>query len=322
MKLKLINTTLIKPTAPFNFDATFHKPDHFTTGDNLWESGVRWQTVLWVDKCIGIKFIDRGGIKNPVIEVNFYANAMLNKGFITALVNEIKYRYNLELDLTEFYNQFKDDEILGPVINRWVGMRPGHPSSLYEYLLIGIVLQNATVKRSIQMFKALLENYGTLLEFDGKKLWCFFGPGKLKNVTEDKLRELKLGYRVKSIKKTDDYFANKLMDELSLRKTDRENQMTELLKLYGVGPATVWYLLFDVFHHWDFFNHISPWEQKIYSKLFFNVEPENPVPVDQILKYFEKFGKYKQLAVHYIWEDLWWQRKNGQVDWLNKMIRT
>jgi 3-methyladenine DNA glycosylase/8-oxoguanine DNA glycosylase len=171
------------------------------------------------------------------------------------------------------------------------------------------------------MFKALLENYGTLLAFDDKKLWCFFKPGRLDEVTEDDLRALKLGYRVKSIKKTDDYFVHRSRAELELRAQSRETQMAELLKLYGVGPATVWYLLFDVFHHWDFFNHVSPWEQKIYSKLFFDEDPENPVPVEKILKYFERFGKYKQLAVHYIWEDLWWKRKNENIGWLEKLIR-
>ena len=108
---------------------------------------------------------------------------------------------------------------------------------------------------------------------------------------------------------------------MDLRKKVRETQMMELLKLYGVGPATVWYLLFDVFHHWDFFNHVSPWEQKIYSKVFFDVDPETPVPVEKILKHFEKFGEYKQLAVHYIWEDLWWKRQNENIPWLEKQIR-
>ncbi len=91
--------------------------------------------------------------------------------------------------------------------------------------------------------------------------------------------------------------------------------------IYGVGPATVWYLLFDVFHHWNFFNHVSPWEQKIYSKLFFDRNPENPVPVKKILKHFERFGKYKQLTVHYIWEDIFWRRKYEKIDWLEKEIR-
>ena len=90
--------------------------------------------------------------------------------------------------------------------------------------------------------------------------------------------------------------------------------------MYGVGPATVWYLLFDVFHHWEVFEHISPWEQKLYSRLFFN---KDLLPVEKLFKYINKFGKYKHLAVHYLWEKMWWDRKNGiTFDWLEKEIRT
>lgn len=294
----------IKPTSPFAFDPTFHKPDHFTSGDNYWEKGVRWQTWNWQGECLGLKFEDKGNVDEPRIAVSVYSQKLLTKELVDSLIEEVRYSYNLNLDLTDFYKRFKDDKVLGSIIKRWRGMRPGHPSSLYEYLIIGIVLQNATVRRSIQMFKALLENYGTLLEFDGKQLWCFWKPGRLNNVSEEELRALKVGYRAKSIKVIDDQFDNGLLDEMELRKKDRETQMKELLKIYGVGSATVWYLLFDVFHHWDFFNHVSPWEQKIYSKVFFDQDPENPVFVKDILKHFEKFGDYKQLAVHYIWEDL------------------
>jgi 3-methyladenine DNA glycosylase/8-oxoguanine DNA glycosylase len=105
-------------------------------------------------------------------------------------------------------------------------MRPGHPSSLYEYLIIGIVLQNATVRRSIQMFKALLESYGINLEFDGKSLWCFWQPGRLQTVSEDELRGLKVGYRAKSIKKIDEAFTLGAIDERELRRCDRETQMS------------------------------------------------------------------------------------------------
>lgn len=311
----------IKPTSPFAFDPTFHKPDHFTSGDNYWESGIRWQTWNFKDNCLGIKFENKGTFSNPKIAVHIYSQKPLPKDLMDSLISELRYSYNLDLDLSDFYKKFKDDKILGPIIKKWRGMRPGHPSSLYEYLIIGIVLQNATVQRSIQMFKALLENYGTPIEFDGKKLWCFWKPGRLKNVSEGELRFLKVGYRAKAIKIIDDQFNDGILDEMELRKKDRETQMNELLKIYGVGPATVWYLLFDVFHHWDFFNHVSPWEQKIYSKLFFDKDPENPVPVDEILKHFEKFGEYKQLAVHYIWEDLWWKRKNENIPWLEKLIR-
>ncbi len=321
IKLKLQKIVKVKPTKPFDFDSTFHKPDHFTSGDNLWESGIRWQTWNWKSEKLGIKFINHGTVANPLVEIKIYAKKKLSKIFIDSLVTEIKYLYNFNLELKYFYKQFKDDKILGPIIKKWRGMRPGHPSSLYEYLIIGIVLQNATVRRSVQMFQTLLENYGSLLEFDGKKLWCFWNEGGLIKVSEDDLRTLKVGYRAKSIKKIDEQFANSFIDDMELRKQNKETQMNELLKLYGVGLATVWYILFDVFHHFDFFNHVSPWEQKIYSKLFFNKSTDSPVPVEKILKHFERFGDYKQLAVHYIWEDLWWKRKNEHIPWLEKEIR-
>jgi len=321
VKLKLQRTIQVKPAKPFAFDPTFHKPDHFTSGDNYWEPGVRWQTWNWENTPLGIKFSNKGNINNPLVEIKIYAKNKLSDDFVNSLIEEIKYLYNFNLELKDFYRTFKKDKFLFPILKKWRGMRPGHPSSLYEYLIIGIVLQNASVRRSVQMFKALLENYGTLLEFDNKKLWCFWAPGKLQKISEEELRALKVGYRAKSIKKIDDYFVQNLINEHELRRKDRETQMKELLKLYGVGPATVWYLLFDIFHHWDFFNHISPWEQKIYSKLFFNRDPKNPVPVKKLLKYFERYGKYRQLAVHYIWEDIFWKRRSQKIPWLEKEIR-
>jgi 3-methyladenine DNA glycosylase/8-oxoguanine DNA glycosylase len=309
------------PTTPFDFDSTFHKPDHFTSGDNRWQPGIRWQTWNWKGRPLGVKFVNSGTVNQPRLQVEVFSAESLGGRALSSLEAEFRYRYNLDLDLSAFYRAFHDDPALGPLIQRWRGMRPGHPSSLYEYLIIGITLQNATVRRSIQMFKALLENYGTRLEFDGETLWCMWHPGALTGISEAELRALKLGYRAKSIRRIDDSFAQGLVDELELRRQDRTTQMKALLKLYGVGPATVWYLLFDVFHHWDFLDHISPWEQKIYSRLFFDQDPGSPVAVEDLLKYLERYRLFKQLAVHYFWEDLWWKRKDERIPWLEALIR-
>lgn len=321
MKLKKIATVEIVPTPPFNFDATFHKPSHFSSSDNEWKPGVRWQTWRWQGEPLGIKFENIGSLTKPKLSVKIFSQKSLETDFINSLINEIKYKFNLEVDLSEFNKKFENDRVLGSVLKKWRGMRPGHQGSLYEYIIIGIMLQNTTVKRSIYMLQVLFENCGTLLEYDNKKVWCFWQPGDLNTISEEKLRTLKLGYRAKSVKKVDNFFGSGLIDEFTLRQTDFETQKEKLLEIYGVGPATVWYLLYDVFHHWNFFEHISPWEQKIYTKLFFNQDPEKPITVKRLLKYFEKYGEYKQLAVHYIWEDLWWHRKTKKIEWLEKLVR-
>ncbi len=321
MVLKKVREIFVTSLAPFDFDSTFHKPDHFTSGDNLWEPGIRWQTWNQEGRSLGLKIVNMGEVDNPRLQIIIYADFVPSDEYLSTLIKEIEFRYNLQLDLSEFYTAFEKDTTLSPIMQKWRGMRPGHPSSLYEYLIIGIVLQNATVRRSMQMFKALIEKYGRRISFDGMELFCFWSPGDLKSVSVEDLMGLKVGYRAKSIKMIDEQFAAGLIEENDLRNKPLETQRLELLKLYGVGPATVWYLLFDVFHHLDFFNHISPWEQKIYSKIFFDADPEKPISVERLLEYFEKYGKFKQLAVHYIWEDLWWKRKNENIPWLEKLIR-
>lgn len=320
MKLDTQTTIEIIPTSPFNFNATFYKPDHFTTGDHYWQKDCRWQTTRWQKVPLGLKFQNAGDTDNPAITTEIYSEKKLAKPFITKLKKELVYRYNLNLDLSNLYKLACSNDQLKKAVNNLRGMRPGHPSSLYEYLIIGIVLQNASVRRSIQMFQNLLSTYGSQLEFDSKKLLCIWDAGRFENVDEQDLRDLKVGYRAKSIKRIDEQFNQELLKELKMRKKNIADQKSELLSLYGIGPATVWFLLFDVFHRWEVFEHISPWEQKLYSRLFFNKEL---VSIDKLLKFINQFGEYKHLAVHYLWEDLWWRRENGEkIDWLDKEIRS
>ena len=312
----------LTPKAPFNFDASLHKPDHFPSADNAWEPDVRWQTMLWQGQRLGLKFENQSEIEYPEVRLSIWSKKNLSQDFIAHLTAEINYRYNFGLDLADFYRKYKADPQLGPVINKWRGMRPFNYGSLYEYLLVTIVLQNATVRRSVNMLQALFENFGSNLSFDGKKFYCFWEPEAMDGVSEADLMELKVGYRAKSIKRVTEAFVNGEIAEFELRKRTREEQRQALLDLYGIGPASVGYLLFDVFHHMDEMEHISPWEQKIYSKLFFDTDPEEPVPVDTLLGYFNtRFEGYRGLAAHYFWEDLFWRQQNEPVDWLEKLIR-
>jgi 3-methyladenine DNA glycosylase/8-oxoguanine DNA glycosylase len=322
ISLKAKQVIELFPPAPFNFDASLYNPSHFPTADNEWQPGIRWQTLLWQKKRLGLVFENQGTVDCPKVTLSIWSKKKLDRQFVKGLTDEIIYRYNLQLDLTDFNRRFEHDPQMGPIIDRWRGMRPLNYNSLYEYLIIAIVLQNATVRRTVQMMQALYERYGTWLAYDGKKLACFWEPSVVDRATEQELRDLKVGYRAKSIKRVTAAFAHGEINELELRNKSREEQREALLGLYGIGPASVGYILGDVFHHIDEMNHISPWEQKIYSKLFFDVSPDEPVPTDTLLAFFDKhFGQYKMLAVHYVWSDLFWRRKHEPVEWLEKLIR-
>ncbi len=322
MKLKLAAKFTLTPKPPFHFDGTFYKPSHFPNKLKMddWESGAYWQSLRMDGKLYGLKIENSGSVAKPKLKVSIYSNRNLVAQEVEKLKREISWRFELNTDLREFNALAKKDERFYPVFKKWMGMRNASQYTLYELLIIAITLQNATVRRSQQMLDALLKKFGTKLVFDGKEMRAMWLPEKLNGVSEQQLRDLKIGYRAKFIKRlSEDFAKGKITDEQALRPMDMETAKQELMKLYGVGSETARILLFEALHHYDTFDHIAPWQQKIYSMLFYS---KKLVPVRKIQKDIkEQYGKYAMLAVHYIWEDIFWRRRNENIAWLEKEIR-
>ncbi len=266
---QLLDRRMLRAVAPFHFEGTVHKPSHFPSQDNAYEDRRYWQTVNFRGRKLGLRFATTGQPYGD-IEVRVYGRPDGSVDMDT-LEHELRWRFDLDVDLREFNRLFASDPVLGSVIDRWRGMRVSWAYSLYEFLLVSVVLQNATVRRSVQMLDALFRQYGTLVRFDGKELYAFWAPEELSAVTEEALRALKVGYRARTIQRLTAHFASNAIDEHALRGRDKQSLAHELLELYGIGPASVGMLLFEVFHHYDAFDAISPWEQKIYSKLLFSM---------------------------------------------------
>lgn len=307
------------PIAPFHFDGTFHKPSHFPDKLNIWEPGKYWQAIRVGKKLFGLKIENRGTITKPEIKISVFYNGKIFEKDLNFIKNELNWRFELNRDLKEFNQLAKKDKRFYPIFKKWLGMRNSSSDGLYELLIISIVLQNATIRRTVQMINALLDKFGTRVKFDNKEVYAIWLPERLKRVSEQELRNIKIGYKAKFIKRLSKDFVNGKVDEYALRKLNSESIKKELIKLYGVGPETARILLFEVFHHYNTFEHIAPWQQKIYSRLFYNKPLVNVNKIRNDIK--KQYVKYSMLAVHYIWEDIFWRRKNEKIDWLEKEIR-
>lgn len=322
MKSKFLNNKrefFIFPSSPFNFDGTFHKPSHFPVKLNYWEQGKYWQAIRIDKRLFGLKIGNRGTLQKPKINISIFYDNDISNDLIENIKKEIIWRFDLNANLKEFNKTAKRDKLFYPLFKKWIGMRNSSAHSLYEILIIAVLLQNATIRRTVQMTNSLLDNYGIRLIFDNKEIFAIWLPEELDNVTEQDLRDLKIGYRAKFIKRLSKDFSEGKVDEKSLRLLDKEGAKKELINLYGVGPETARILLFEVFHQYNTFDHIAPWQQKIYSMLFYK---KSLVSANKIRKDINKrYGKYSMLAVHYIWEDIFWRRKNENIPWLEKEIR-
>lgn len=259
-----------------------------------------------------------GTIDKPMVKLTLYSRAKVHALLKERVVEEIYFRFRFQEDIRPFYDRFQSDEILSPVIKRMRGVRK-RLSSLYELIIYSILLQNATVKRTVQMLQNLLDNYGVKVAFGGKSLYALWKPEVLASATEPELKSLKVGYRAKQLIRVSRAFTSGEICEFELRKIGKEEAKNQLMKLYGIGPASADILLFEALGYYNARDHIPRWEQKIFSKLLFNEELVAPDIILDELK--RRYGKWKALAFYYLMEDLFWRHQKRKINWLEKEIR-
>jgi 3-methyladenine DNA glycosylase/8-oxoguanine DNA glycosylase len=311
---------LLTPTRPFHFDRTVFRPDHFPSRDAEWQPGTYWQTFRWKDTDLGVRLQNKGTNNRPKIRATLFAKHRPPPSAFEDIVNEISWRFDLDsTGVPEFVDRFRNDRLLGPAIQRSRGMRLKSGYSLYEYLVITVVLQNTIVRRSVSMLQALFERYGHKVLFDGHILWTFWTPEKIQAASEGELRSLKLGYRAKTLKKQAEQFVSGRIDETVLRRIRNSEQIAEALdEIYGVGLQSAWYMASELFHRYDSLDYISPWEGKIVGRALFR----RNVSAKKLQNFLtRRYGEYRLLAFAYIMIDLFWQHRETPIGWLAKMIR-
>lgn len=320
IKLLKSNSFFVYPKKPFSFEGTFFKPSHFPSKLVVYDKGNLIQGIRINGELFGLVISDAGSKRNPRIRVRVYSLNGISKETRDKITTELIVRYNLDADISDFVRRFKSDEILSEPLKKWEGMRPSTAYSLYGFLMVATVLQNATVGRSIKMMDSLLLVYGTKLLFQDKEVFEIWEPKDMDKVAEEELRNLRVGYRAKIIKKISHAFISGEVNEEELRKIkDKEIVAKKLLNLYGVGPQSVSYILFEVFHFYDALSHLSPWEGKILSMLLFE---KKTAPAKRIIAFAKKrWGQWSMLAVHCLFENLFWRRKKERIPWLEEEIR-
>ena len=310
----------LTPTSPFDFDSTVFRPDHFPSRDNRWERGVLWQTLRWRHQSLGLRLKNIGSNNRPKIRATIFGKQRPSASVIREILREIWWRFDLgSTGVPTFVKRFENDRILGSTIRRHRGMRLKSGCSLYEYLVITIMLQNTVVRRSVSMLQALFEHYGQEVSFDHQNLWTFWDPEKINETPEDQLRSLKLGYRAKTLRRQAEQFLAGDINENELRNLADQTVLAQSLdEIYGVGSQSAWYMTSEFFHFYDALDHVPAWEGKIVGRILFR----RNVGTSRVQEHLtQRYKEYRLLAFAYLLIDLFWQHRETPIPWLAKVIR-
>lgn len=307
---------------PFNPRTTLCKPSHFPSPFDLAKQGEYLFLTRVGSNEIGCRATYTEGAGSIVLYIFIPKNHTLPHD-MKPIQNELARRLGLMVNIDSYDNIWYTDPILSCLPDEMRGARPASPFSLYEFLVICTLLQNTTVRRTVQMAKDLAHNLGGSYQFpDGTILYGFWNPSELIKFGESQLRDLRLGYRSKSLVRFSEQFHAQpdLEAKLLDMRSDPDSLHAHIREIHSVGPASAGYIMFEWFKFVDEFNHVSPWERKILSKLLFD---NFDIPATDIIQYCRKrWAPYTMLAVHAVFEAIFWCRVQGKgPEWLDELIR-
>ena len=161
-------------------------------------------------------------------------------------LNEIvKDWFDLERDLTPFYDLLRQDKDFAFLSKKYAGLRLMAIPCLFEVMCWSIIGQQINLTFAYKIKRALVEHYGEFLEYENQKYHLFPKPEILKNADVELLKEMKFSrQKIDYICNLAQSFAN---GDISFEKVKAKNTHQEMLKYLisfrGIGEWTAQYTL-------------------------------------------------------------------------------
>ncbi len=163
----------------------------------------------------------------------------------------------------------------------------------WEALCSFIVSQNNNIPRIKKIINSLSQNYGESFTYNGQTYYSFPTAKALAEAGEEKIFELKTGFRAKYIADAAEKVASGEINLENIKNLPTAEAEKELLKIKGVGPKVAACALLFGFDKSDAFP-VDVWVKKVFAKYYpdgFDIKAfgEHAGMAQQYLFYYERW---------------------------------
>ena len=231
----------LRPVPPFRLDFTawaLRRRSH--NAIDRWD-GTTWRRVLVVDDLPLEAALTQVGVpERPRVEVNLSGES-LPRNAKPAATSILRKMFGLSVDLDPFYRLAARDKRLGPLADRFRGLKPPRFPSVFEGLINAIACQQLSLTVGIWLLNRMAEHFGLALE---NAHYAFPRPRDLLRADPDTLRVLGFSYaKARNAINLSQMVAAKQVDPEKLERLSDEAALELLLSLRGVGRWTAEYVL-------------------------------------------------------------------------------
>lgn len=152
--------------------------------------------------------------------------------------------FGLAVDLQPFYQLARDNAIIGPLVERFSGVRPPRFPTVFEGLVNSIACQQVTLDLGIVLLNRLSERFGAHMTCRGAVVHAFPTPADLATAPEDSIRELGFSrQKTRALQELSTQVADASVDLASLDRLANTEAITYLSRIRGIGRWSAEYVL-------------------------------------------------------------------------------
>jgi DNA-3-methyladenine glycosylase II len=187
---------VVKPLPPFRLDLTVwalrRRPDNLV---DLWGGATyRRALILHGSRLVVVAVRQSGTVTSPSLDVAVTAPKMS-----TALAEEatdaLGTTLGLNVDLAGFYELAAGDETLGPLVERFMGVKPPRFPTIFEGMANAVACQQLTLTFGIELLNRLVLAFGIHGSPEGEAPTAFPRPEEVAALEPEAFRALGFSYR-------------------------------------------------------------------------------------------------------------------------------
>lgn len=264
---------------------------------------IRDELLYKLIKVNGELILCRIGFAQHVIHVDFPSRPLS----ITSheeIVSYIWEWFDLDQDLSLFYEVAKQDKILQQIHKRYYGLRMMCIPDLFEALTWAIMGQQINLTFAYKLKQRFVEHFGECLTFEGNTFWLYPTYERIAALGVEELITLQFTVRKAEyvIGVAEAMRNGELTKEMLLQEPTYEQAKKSLLGIRGVGPWTADYALMKCLHQSSAFPIA---DVGLHNALKVPLGLNRKPTIEEIKEVATNWQGWQAYATFYLWRSLY-----------------
>ena len=290
---------MISASAPFSFGLS---AEIFAGGDSqisAFEKCRFRQTIRADGKLILVTLESAGTVSKPKLCAELKSNKELTQGDKRKAEETIRVLFNLDFDLSPFYEELKADKVMASLTRKLCGLKSPTTQTAFEALVDSIVEQQISLKVANGLENKLIKKFGDALNLEGETYFTYPTPQKLASTSSEELQSCGPSRRkTEYIMGIAEFVATGKLQLEKLKTCNKTEEIIEELdRVRGIG---LWTAELTVLRGMQKFEALPADDlglRRVISHYYFDGKDIVAAQARQIAK---NWGKWKGLAAYYL----------------------